>query len=242
MWPCDECYNQHSITELLLGFEDRSIEEQLREINEQLKGLNSRIANYFMALMRAVADEAKHGPRLFTIESIGRRHKLSPKGLIAGRYRLQLWCEAENCQHPVFEEGLGVYDFDMQREWIGKVAPYANFVLGALQTVLPVAAPAVDAFFGKDTIENWEYSAELDLGEAVVGQLSEEIEVERSSAWPPGDTERSGLLAFHVLLNELDPNQERLGLKRVPTRTGDYRWLCQKHYEATLPKIPEKIE
>ena len=56
------------------------------------------------------------------------------------------------------------------------------------------------------------------------------------------EVERSGLLAVHSLLRELDPNQERLGLTRVPTYTGDYRWLCGKHYREWEPRIPDKIE
>ncbi len=39
-----------------------------------------------------------------------------------------------------------------------------------------------------------------------------------------------------------DPNHERLGLTRIPTYTGDYLWLCQEHYQASLSKIPDKIE
>lgn len=53
---------------------------------------------------------------------------------------------------------------------------------------------------------------------------------------------RSGILALHAFLREEDPNQERLGLHRVATYTGDFLWLCQKHYEDWQPKIPDKIE
>jgi hypothetical protein len=28
----------------------------------------------------------------------------------------------------------------------------------------------------------------------------------------------------------------------VATYTGDYRWLCHKHYRAWEPRIPDKIE
>jgi hypothetical protein len=55
------------------------------------------------------------------------------------------------------------------------------------------------------------------------------------------EVERSGLLAMHALLRELDPNHERLGLTRVPTITGDFRWLCRRHYEEWAPRIPETI-
>ena len=51
-----------------MGFEEPDMTVQLREIKEQLVGMNSRIAYHFMAMMNAIASEAKHGPRLFTVQ------------------------------------------------------------------------------------------------------------------------------------------------------------------------------
>ena len=59
---CQECSCKLSIAELLFGFEERDMNVQLREINQQLDGMDSRIADYFMATMRAIADEAKEWP------------------------------------------------------------------------------------------------------------------------------------------------------------------------------------
>jgi hypothetical protein len=56
------------------------------------------------------------------------------------------------------------------------------------------------------------------------------------------EAERSGVLALHAFLREVDPHHEKLGLKRIPTYTGDYLWLCEKHYEQSQSKIPDKIE
>ncbi len=98
---CQECSCKLSIVELLFGFEERDMSVQLREINERLTGLDSRIANYFMATMHAIADEAKDGPRLFTFRT--RETGFSLKPLLSRPLELQLWCEAEGCQHPVYE-------------------------------------------------------------------------------------------------------------------------------------------
>jgi hypothetical protein len=78
-----------------------------------------------------------------------------------------------------------------------------------------------------------------------VEALPDEIAPEAHLASRPGilsEPERAGLLMLHALLRDLDPNQEKLGLRRVPTYTGDYRWLCDTHYEAWRSKIPDKIE
>jgi internalin A len=237
-YPCQECFQSHLITKLLLGFEDRSIEVQLREINERLAGLDSRIADYFMGLMRAIADEAKDGPRLFTLRSIS-------EGLIRRQLELQLWCEAEGCQHPIMEPEKGTYPLKISQEWVVKVAPYANFALGLLKTVAPVAGPAINAFFGPDTTKLWGLDRQLDLAKSILSQLPQEIQAVEHGLSPRGmlrENERAGLLALHSMLKELDPHQERIGLHRIPTYTGDYRWLCQKHYEAAQSKIPDVIE
>ena len=241
-YPCQECFKSYPISKLLLGFEELPIEIQLREINERLAGLDSRVAHYFMALMNAIADEGKFGPCLFTLRAanVG----LSPKQLFAQPMEVKLWCEAEGCQHPVYEKGMGVYKINRPHEWVPKVAPYASFALKVLSTVAPIAGPAVNAFFGPKTTENWGIDRQLDLANAILGKLPAEWKVEEHSAMRAGvlsEPERSGILALHQLIREQDPNQERLGLRRVATYTGDYRWLCDHHYAAWQPNIPDVI-
>jgi Leucine-rich repeat (LRR) protein/GTPase SAR1 family protein len=239
---CQECSCRLSIAELLLGFEERDMSVQLREIKEQLAGMDSRIANYFMAMMRAIADEAKNGPRLFTFRS--RETGFSLKPLLSRPLEVQLWCEAEGCQHPVIESGKGVYPIDMPHEWLVRVLPYANFALKVLATVTPIAAPAINNFFGRDTTKKWDIDRQLDLANAIIGKLPAEIKTFSEQALSQGmlsQPEHSGILALHRFLNDVDPTQEKLGLHRVATYTGDYRWLCKHHYEAWQPNIPDVI-
>ncbi len=239
---CQICSKRHSIAELLFGFEERDMSVQLREINERLDGLDSRIADYFMATMRAIADEAKSGPRLFTLRS---DPKLSPKELFIKPMQVQLWCEAEGCQHPVIGDGKGLYELPQPREWVAKVAPYANFTLKVLTTVAPLAAPAINTFFGTDTTKAWKIDDQLKLANAVIKQLPEKIKGSEHSEFKGGylsEPERSGILALHQLIREQDPMHAKLGLHRVTTYTGDFRWLCKHHYDAWQPNIPDVIE
>lgn len=55
------------------------------------------------------------------------------------------------------------------------------------------------------------------------------------------EPERSGILALHRLLNDLDLTQDKLGLHRVTTYIGDFRWLCKHHYNAYQSNIPDVI-
>ena len=139
-------------------------------------------------------------------------------------------CETEGCQHPVIEAGKGLYPVDIQHEWVKQVAPYANFALKVLATVAPIAAPAINTFFGPDTTKTWKIADQLDLAGAIIGKLPAEIK-SSDRGFAPGqmlsEPERSGILALHRFLSEKDPTQERLGLHRVTTYTGDFRWLCK---------------
>jgi hypothetical protein len=249
---CQECSCKLSIAELLLGFEERDMSDmsiQLREINEQLTqarkqiaGLDSRIADYFWATMHAIADEAKDGPRLFTFRT--RETGFSLKPLLSRPLEIQLWCEAEGCQHPVIEAGKGVYPIDVPHEWLVKIAPYANFALNVLATVAPIASPAINTFFGSKTTEKWKIADQLDLANAVISKLPK-IDTSIDKALSHGilsEPERQGILTLHRFLNEADPTQDKLGLHRVATYTGDYRWLCKHHYEAWQPNIPDVIQ
>lgn len=249
---CQVCRTRQRIVDLLFGFEDEEPREQLARLEREidrgfetlqrgLTGLESRIANYVMAIMRAMANEAKDGPRLFDITPVtGNWRRLA-----TARYRLRLWCEAEGCQHPPTEGGgRGIYEIRMSREWIKLLAPYAGFVAGILKTVVPIVGPAVDVLFGAKTIEGLGVSAHLDLMKELVGVLPVDMKVldpERLRQGVLSDDERSGLLALHALLRELDPQHANLGLHRVPTYTGDFLWLCPKHYELSQPRIPGEV-
>ena len=82
------------------------------------------------------------------------------------------------------------------------------------------------------------------IAKAIIDKLPDEIKIP-DRALEPGkmlsEPERSGILALHNLLKELDPSQAKLGLHRVATYTGDYRWLCEYYYDAWQPNIPDVI-
>jgi hypothetical protein len=84
----------------------------------------------------------------------------------------------------------------------------------------------------------------LDFMEHAAEDLLAGIDVADRTGYCQGvlsEAERSGVLALHHLLRELDPNHQNLGLHRVPTYTGDYLWLCDHHYQQYQPNIPDTI-
>ncbi len=210
-------------------------------LKQELGEWESRMANYVMAIMHAMASEAKNGPRLFSIEPVDGNWRR----WIAKKYRLHLWCEAEGCQHPVHEEGLGVYEFKATREWVNKTAPYANFIAGVLKTVLPVAGPAANILFGANTIDESGLKDHLELMKEATANLPgiafERDDPSRLHQSMLSGAERSGILELHALLRALDPHHKKLGLTRLLTPTGDFQWLCETHFQQIHPPIPDTI-
>jgi len=251
---CQVCRTRQNILELLYGFVEEEPKVQLArietkldrgfdEIRDSLREWESRVAKYFFAVLQAIASETKHTPRLFDFEPVdGNWRRMTAK-----KYRLYLWCEAEGCQHRVCDSdpGKGVYEFDATREWLRRISPYANFIARVLKTVVPMAAPGTDLFFGEGTIDGLDLENHLEMmKQGTAGLLEGEVRFDGGSDRNPllNHAERSGILALQSLLKDLDPNQANLGLKRMPTYTGEYRWLCHQHYKAAQSKIPERFD
>lgn len=249
---CQSCLTKQEIVELLFGFEDEEPRQQLARIESKLEagfdtiqkevaGLESRLANYVMAIMRAMANEAKDGPRLFDIQPLSGNWRR----LFEEKYRLRLWCEAESCQHPILDEGYGAYEITTTREWVRTIAPYANFIAGVMKTLVPMIAPSVNLIFGAKTIENLNLADHLELMKEATKTVEGELTIRDPQRLQQGvlsENERSGLLALHAMLREVDPQQSKMGLHRVPTYTGDFLWLCATHYNLSQPRIPDVID
>jgi hypothetical protein len=144
----------------------------------------------------------------------------------------------------VLESERGTYEFKATREWVRQVAPYANFIAGMLKTLVPIVGPTINLLFGEKTIENLALGSKLDLMKEATSHLEEQLQLSYPANLDKGvlsEDEHSGLLALHSLLRELDPQHARLGLRRIPTYTGDFQWLCDTHYRLSQSKIPETI-
>jgi internalin A len=253
---CEVCRDKQRIEELLFNIRNDTLEAQISELNERIdKGfadtrqdiaqlsteLSSQFENVITILLRGMANEARNGPRLFTLEPTdGNWHRP-----FKARYRLRLHCEMDGCQHPVIEHGVGSYDVDVTREWVATVLPYVNFVSSVLRTALPLLGPAIDTTFGAGTLDKSGWKDHLELAKESTDAFLPEFKAQQPEVAGKGgqsDTDRSAIMALHSILREIDPSHQRLGLRRVTLYTGDYRWLCPTHYAHYESKIPDVIE
>jgi hypothetical protein len=184
--------------------------------------------------MRALVDEAKDGPRLFSFAAAGPGFwDRSP--WLSRKFRVTLWCEHSRLPLPVVagKARRGVYELDLPRDWMTRAAPYLKFLSTTLSLVLPVAASATklaldeaayariekELDFGKECAD-----ALLQAGDQAGGALREGDDV---PVWDAAEgatrAQGSALRELHAFLKEKDPGFG--GLLRVQNKRREFLWI-----------------
>ena len=99
----------------------------------------------FALMMQVLTDEAKDGPRLFSLLPVEAGF-WNVKTWVSQKFRLTLWCEHARLPLPTLngpgDRQRGVYELAMPREWFVKAAPFFRGMIGVLRGVLPAASVA----------------------------------------------------------------------------------------------------
>jgi len=237
-----------SIEELLAGFTE--MQRELVVVRKQLvrqggrfdqldvgvRRILSQVDDGFTGLMRAFTDEAKEGPRLFSMRPVDPGFLGKPKW-ISQKFQLVLWCE--HSQLPLFVlnkkgDKRGIYELDLPREWVVKAAPYLKALTAMLSLVLPVASSATklvldDAVynniedqlkFGKDCFDSM-----LKGSEKVGEWLGKDDSVDLPHG-PMMRAEGASLRELHALLKAKDPGFG--GLVRVMNKRQEFLWVHER--------------
>ncbi|MEM6429588.1 MAG: COR domain-containing protein [Deinococcota bacterium] len=212
--------------------------EQLAKL-DYLKSLNEQ---QFYRIMNALADEAKEGPRLFTLTRV-HRNKRDSKEYISRQYRLTLWCEHARLPIHIIEQDearrKGVYDIDVSREWFAKAAKHIKNVSQVLSVALPVAASGIKLALDSQAYGIIEQELDLTMSTTknilAVGKTADNELM--SSNLPdyaheddlePLDAEGAALRELHVLLKQQDSSERYGGLVRVMDNQGKFLWVHPK--------------
>ncbi len=228
--------------------------DQLRGIRGQLIGQEAKIMGRFDGLdagqkkilsktestyhnlLRALTDEAKEGPRLFSFEPVD-RSSFNPTKWISEKFRLTLWCEHSRLPLPNLNDKgstKGVYEIELTREWFKKAGPYLKLLTSTLSLVLPVASAAA-----KLGMEEAAFSAmedQLDFGNKVIDatigvreKIGEFMGPGDSTTVERGDAIRAqggNLRELHALLKAKDPGFG--GLVRVMNKRDEFLWVHEQ--------------
>ena len=144
--------------------------------------------------------------------------------------QITLWCEHSQLPLPALNGNnstKGVYDIELNREWLKRVAPYFKLVNSALSLVLPIASSGI-----KLALDDTAYKAieeQLDFGKSVidatisgVGKMGELVSQEDDyglAIHADGGTLRD----IQALLKAKDPSFG--GLVRVMNKRQEFLWV-----------------
>jgi internalin A len=147
-------------------------------LDERTRRTLSRVDNAYTNLIQVLTDEAKEGPRLFTLVPKDRSRftprefgklKLPLPRWIKESFILTLWCEHSRLPLPALNGNhsrKGVYEIELDREWFKKAAPFLRLLMGTLSLVLPVAASSIKLAMDENSYK--EIEEQLEFGKSVL--------------------------------------------------------------------------
>ena len=162
------------------GFEQQTM-GRFDTLDQATQRLFSQVDAQYNHLMTLTVDEAKDGPRLFSLEALEPGFLDQPAWL-STKVRITLWCEHSRLPLPALnppEDPSGVYELSVPKEWLAKATPFLKVLTTTLSLVLPVAAAATQLL--DDTTYN-RLEQQLDLGKTSLDSFLKGGE--QANAWP----------------------------------------------------------
>jgi Leucine-rich repeat (LRR) protein len=217
-----------------IRYKDSLDQKRYLDLNKNQEKILSLIDQQFDQLMQTLTDEAKEGPRLFSIIPVDPKFFDSPKWL-KSKFQITLWCEHSRLPltflNPA-DSKLGIYEVEISRQWFTKAKPLIKTITTTLSLVLPVAAS-----FNKFVLDENAYKTieeQLDLGQKALESTFKTSELLTNQTDDKFDNLEVGnvieaqgsvLRELHAILKEKDPNFTNLGLERVQNKRGKFLWV-----------------
>ena len=204
-------------------------------LDDRQRRILSRVDKTYTDLLQVLTNEAKEGPRLFSIVPIDRSN-FNPREWMRAKFRLTLWCEHSRLPLPILNDKnskKGVYDIELEREWFEKATPFLKLLTGTLSLILPVASSTLKVI-DETTFIAWEN--QLDLSKYIIDTISgEEKAIDEfmgaadSIRLKQGEEIRAQgatLRELHALLKAKDPGFG--GLVRVMNKRQEFLWVHER--------------
>lgn len=213
----------------------KQIRQNQSKLSQNQKAILSQVNQSFAETMQVFADEAKEGPRLFSLTPL-EPGLFDPLKWVNARFQLTLWCEHSHLPLPSLnpeDPKGGVYELNFLREWFVKVAPYLKTVMTAVKLVLPVPISAAQLVLGD--AEYQKIAEEIDLGQKAIdfsarssGMAMDWLGQSDARGLEQDDStviraRGSMLRSLHTLLKEKDPSFG--GLVRVQNKRREFLWV-----------------
>lgn len=211
------------------------VKDKLDEVNVNTQRIMSQVDKQFADLIQLYTDDAKEGPRLFSLFPLD-GNKFNPQTWMREKFRLVLRCEHSRLPLPAIngiDSKKGVYDFELDREWFKRAVPFLKFMTGTLSLVLPMVSSTLkvidDTAF--KTLEN-----QLGLGKSVIDAVAGEGAALKKGIGSADSanlergvgirTENATLRELHAMLKAKDPSFG--GLVRVLNKRNEFLWVHEQ--------------
>lgn len=264
MRDCLECDHDHDISVLLTGFNTGQVEirTHLEALHEELDAIHASVgrmegsvqrvevfaaqsADSLRRVLKVVSAEVSDCPRMFTLALPPRNTgPLVPAAMLRERrltfqlVYLTLWCEHPGEWHPWQP---ATYELKQEREWLVRIAPYANFVLKTLRLAVPIVGAVSGVALPRQAVDD--LSKRIELMKVLAEKLPAEVErQERLGEMPKNELtkpEGQALRGLRSLLFKYDENRSFGDLRRVQAPSGELLWVCPRHYHEYDPGLPE---
>lgn len=137
------------------------IQNGFQNTSAGIRRVMSQIDKKYDLLLTTLNHDGKEAPRLISIIPVEPTFWSKPNW-VSQKIKLILWCEHSRLPLPLLwkDETKGVYELEMPRQWLVKVAPYAKFIATTLSLVLPIAGAGAKITID-DNAKNLEEAADL---------------------------------------------------------------------------------
>ncbi|MEA5448637.1 leucine-rich repeat domain-containing protein [Leptolyngbya sp. CCNP1308] len=183
-------------------------------------------------LMQMGLDEARNGPRLFSLTPTDTGFLDNPSWATQ-KFYLTLWCEHSRKPLPALceDRSRGSYKLERSREWLENYGPALRTVTKTLGAILPVVAATTKIAIPDDTYKGIEKG--LDFGKELFGaaltssgalaEVSGDDIISDVGHGVAQQAQNAMLRELHALLQERDPSFG--GLVRVQNKRREFMWV-----------------
>ncbi|NEO88189.1 MAG: hypothetical protein F6J87_28620 [Spirulina sp. SIO3F2] len=219
---------RHEVQDII-DEKDKKDLQRLRSLYRKMSQADEQLA----ILMQMSLDEARNGPRLFSLTPADTGFLDNP-AWVTQKFTLTLWCEHSRKPLPVlWETERGSYPIERPREWLEQYGPALRTVTKTLSAMLPVVAATAKIAIPDKTYQGIEKS--LDFGQELFAALltggeaiadiadGDRIDAEQGAA---RRAQNAVLRELHALLQERDPGFG--GLVRVQNKRREFIWVHPK--------------
>jgi hypothetical protein len=254
---CEECEAEIEVSSLLHGFDARGADalESLRRIEQgqadiarKQDSLMAMAVRIYRDLINPHRDEILRAPCMLTVLPEDVEGWKVFTRLTESRVRVTCWCEHPDGPHPNVlgsTEMMASYVLKAPKAWVVAAAPYVSWVTTLLKAFIPLTGTVIKQGLGDLATQRLKNDLDL-MGDMAKAIPPGKLDVGRAAdlnyihGFKP---EIESLRHIHdVMLEQWPKGPARWGLLRpVPTKMGEYLWLCPHHAAIQSPPVPELL-